>query len=408
MRRRLLLTTVGVSLAVLLLLAWPVFVVLRDAARAEAERRQDEAAQRVTRAFQTTLDAGALPPTDVLVRYVTLGDQLVVTGPDGAVRLRLADRPEGEVLTGTATTPGGVTVAIVSPDTVVQERVNRYVVALGSLVLVGAAAAAVLSWLTARRLARPFEQLSAAAARLGDGDFSAAVPTGSGVPEIDEIGQVLAASATRLDQLLSAERSFTGDASHQLRTGLTGIVLRLEMLARHPDDRVRAEADAALEQTRQLNDTIDELLTLARHGRAVQRVPFDLGRLVQAHVDDFRPRFERAGRTVSVTGATARVLGTPGFAGQVVDVLLDNALRHGSGPVTVHLERDAVTVADEGAGVAEELVTGLFRTPADPGAQHGRGLPLARRLAEADGGTVELAHKSPATFRYRLPLDHRS
>lgn len=408
MRRRLLLTTVGVSLTVLLLLAWPVFVVLRDAARAEADQRQDEEAQRIATTFQATFDAGALPPTDELVRYITLGDQLRVSGPDGTSWLQVADRPRGEVLTGTATTPGGVTVTIVSPDTVVQQRVSRYIVALGSLVLVGAAAAALLSWLAARRLARPFEQLSAAAARLGEGDFSATVPTDSGIREIDDVGQVLAASATRLDQLLSAERSFTGDASHQLRTGLTGIVLRLEMLARHPDPVVRAEADSALEQTRQLNDTIDELLALARHGRAIQRVPFDLGRLTQAHVDDLRARFERAGRSIAVTGTTARVLGTPGFAGQVVDLLLDNALRHGRGPVSVQLDRDAVTIADSGPGVPPEQVAGLFSAPTDPGAEHGRGLPLARRLAEADGGTVELMSASPAAFRYRLPVDHRS
>lgn len=407
MRRRLLLTTVGVSLTVLLLLAWPVFVVLRDAARAEADRRQDEVARRIATTYQAAFDAGNLPPTDELVRYVTLGDQLLVTGPDGAGWLRLGDRPRGEVLTGTATTPGGVRVTVVSPDTLVQERVSRYIAALGSLVLVGVAAAALLSWLAARRLARPFEQLSTAAARLGEGDFSATVPTGSGIREIDDIGQVLAASATRLDQLLSAERSFTGDASHQLRTGLTGIVLRLEMLARHADPDVRAEADSALEQTRQLNDTIDELLALARHGRAIHRVPFDLGRLTQAHVDDLRPRFERAGRTVAVTGATTRVLGTPGFAGQIVDLLLDNALRHGTGPIEVQLDRDAVTIANVGPGIPPDQVAGLFRAPVDPGAEHGRGLPLARRLAEADGGTVELVSASPAAFRYRLPVDHR-
>lgn len=145
MRRRLLLTTVGVSLTVLLLLAWPVFVVLRDAARAEADQRQDEVAQRIATSFRSTFDAGARPPTDELVRYVTLGDQLLVTGPDGTSWLRLGDRPSGEVLTGTATTPGGVTITVVSPDTVVQERVSRYVVALGSLVLVGVGAAALLS-----------------------------------------------------------------------------------------------------------------------------------------------------------------------------------------------------------------------------------------------------------------------
>lgn len=406
MRRRLLLTTVGVALGVLLAIAWPIFVVLRDAARDEAEQRQDDIAERIVTQFQEILDEGGVPPIDELVRYVPLGDQITIQEPDGTVRLETGDAPSGALLVGTATSLGGVRLTVRSPDIVVQERVGRYVVALGTLVLVGVAAAALFSWIAARRMARPFEQLSTAASRLGEGDFSAVVPRESGVREIDDIAHALAVSASRIDQMLAAERSFAGDASHQLRTGLTGLTLRLEMLARHPDAEVRAEADSALYQTTQLNDTIDGLLALARHGRTIHRVSFDLGRLVTAHVHDARQGFARAGRALAVSGESSRVLGTPGFAGQVVDVLLDNALRHGAGAVSVLLQRDAVVVRDEGREITASAAAELFLGPSDPGAEHGRGLALARRLAEADGGSIELVSASPTEFRYRLSVDH--
>ncbi len=128
------------------------------------------------------------------------------------------------------------------------------------------ASAALLAGVQARQLARPLERLARSAARVGDGDFSAAAPPPSGISEIDDISRALRLSANRVDRMLESERGFTADATHQLRTGLTGIAMRLELLERDQDPEVAAEATAALTQTHELNLTLDDLLTVARTG----------------------------------------------------------------------------------------------------------------------------------------------
>ena len=82
--------------------------------------------------------------------------------------------------------------------------------------------------------------------------------------------------------------------------------------------------------------------------------------------------------------------------------LIDNALRHGRGSVTLLLEDTSVTVIDQGPGLSDEQVKSVFEGPSDPGAMHGRGLPLARRLAQVDGGSVDVAVARPLRIRYRL------
>ena len=97
--------------------------------------------------------------------------------------------------------------------------------------------------------------------------------------------------------------------------------------------------------------------------------------------------------------------GTKGLAGQVIDILIDNALRHGAGTVTLLVEGPSVTVIDQGRGVPPERLSSLFDGPVDPSARHGRGLSLARRLAHVDGATLEVVGNFPLRIRYRLPLD---
>ena len=97
-----------------------------------------------------------------------------------------------------------------------------------------------------------------------------------------------------------------------------------------------------------------------------------------------------------------RVVGTKGLAGQVIDILIDNALRHGRGSVTLLVEDTSVTVIDQGLGLSDEQAKGVFEGPNDPSAPHGRGLPLARRLAQVDGGGVDIVAARPLRVRYRL------
>lgn len=278
-------------------------------------------------------------------------------------------------------------------------------VAMRMLVIALAAigAAALLAGVQARQLARPLERLARSASRLGDGDFSAAAPQPSGIDEIDEIARSLRLSANRVDRMLESERGFTGDATHQLRTGLTGIAMRLELLERSSDGCVAAEATAALAQTHELNTTLDELLAVARTGATKERTELDLSTLVDHQVADWQQRFAQQRRQLVVTtGVTQHVTATPGLVGQVLAVLLENSLRHGRGTVAILVQDSSVTVEDEGRGVPHDRVATLFTRPTDHAAAHGRGLALARRLAESDGGRLELVQPSPPVFRLTL------
>jgi signal transduction histidine kinase len=277
--------------------------------------------------------------------------------------------------------------------------VSRLVV----IALTAVGAAALLAGVQARQLARPLERLARSAARVGDGDFSAAAPPPSGIEEIDAIARSLRLSANRVDRMLDSERGFTADATHQLRTGLTGIAMRLELLERSSDGEVAAEAAAALAQTHELNTTLDELLNVARTGSTKERTVVDLTTLVDHQVADWQQRFaEKRRQVVVTTGITQPVLATPGLVGQVLNVLLENALRHGRGTVAILVQDSSVVIEDEGAGIGAERAATLFDRPTDHRSAHGRGLPLARRLAESDGGRLELVHGRSPVFRLTL------
>ena len=274
---------------------------------------------------------------------------------------------------------------------------------LAVIALTAIGAAALLAGVQARQLARPLERLARSASRVGDGDFSAAASPPSGIDEIDEIARSLRLSANRVDRMLESERGFTADATHQLRTGLTGIAMRLEVLERIGDSDTAAEAAAALAQTHELNVALDELLAVARTGTTKERTDLDLEDVVARQIADWQQRFEEQRRQIVVTtGPTERVLATPGLVGQVLNVVLENSLRHGRGTVAVLVQDTSVTIEDEGPGVPAERAATLFDRPMNHRAAHGRGLALARRLAESDGGRLELIAARPATFRLTL------
>jgi signal transduction histidine kinase len=265
-------------------------------------------------------------------------------------------------------------------------------------------AAAGLAAVQAHQLARPLERLAARAGRIGDGDFSTRPAVRTHISEIDDIGAALEASSHRVDTMLANERHFTADATHQLRTGITGIAMRFEILSMRPESDVVTEAKAGLVQTDQLNATIDELLEAARNRSTQERVPFDLTALVNHHAMEWQPRFGAVRRHLSVITASPAppVVGTMGLAGQVIDILIDNALRHGDGAVTLMIDGPSVVVIDQGKGMPLDRLRTVFDGPVDPAAKHGRGLALARRLAQVDGASLDVVGNQPLRIRFRL------
>lgn len=277
---------------------------------------------------------------------------------------------------------------------------------VGVAVLLVAAAAA--TW-TGRRLAVPFEALAGAARRLGLGDFSARAPR-SGLPEADDIADALDTTAERLGRAVQRGTAFTADASHQLRTPLTALRLHLEGLA---DDGADPEAvDAALLEADRLEHTIDELVALTR--LEASRDEVDVAEVVLERVDAWRVRAQQVGRELTVERVPTVPLRVRAAAvGQALQVLLDNALEHGRGPIEVRVgptlpdsaERGVqVCVLDRGPGFDPQEV--LPATARDRGAvpvRGGRGLVLARSLVEGEGGRLVVT-SSPSGTRACLVL----
>jgi signal transduction histidine kinase len=273
--------------------------------------------------------------------------------------------------------------------------------------VVALAATGLIARRQARRLALPLEQLSAAAARLGSGDFTVR-HSDAGIPEIDSVFASLEVTAQRLNEVLTRERAFSADASHQLRTPLAGLRLQLESGLEARDSDLRASVLASIESADRLERTIDDLLTLARdslHEGKLVPVAAELREIVGGRSAWFSSQQRDLIVTVQPVIAESRV--SAPVLRQIVAVLLDNAAQHGAGAVTV-TARDvgasalAVDVRDEGPGIDEDV--DLFRRRQSPDEGHGIGLALARRLAEAEGGRLSLTHPRPATFTLLLPL----
>jgi len=272
------------------------------------------------------------------------------------------------------------------------------------------ALAAWLAAVLAARTARPVEELAEAAGRLGAGDPR---PLGRryGVADLDQVADGLDSSARRLSSLLAADRELAVDASHQLRTPLTALSMRLEEMIAAADDPevVREEGSAALAQAERLADVVTQLLSPARRAIAASAELTGIDEIVQQQVVEWEPAFRRARRklvVIGVRGLQAHV--TPGGLAQVLATLLDNALMHGGGTVTIQTSQSArsvvIEVRDEGKGVPPDLVSRIFeRSVSGRPEGTGLGLALARTMAAADGGRVVLVKAKPATFAVFLP-----
>jgi signal transduction histidine kinase len=266
----------------------------------------------------------------------------------------------------------------------------------------------VVATLTARRLAEPLQHVAERAARLGAGDFRPDARR-HGVQELDKLAEALDASSSALAQLVTRERELVGDVSHQLRSRLTALHLRLEALAMHPDQETASEAGAALEQADRLAEVLAALLAAARAARASGAEPLDLSTELPTIVDEWRQRLRADGRMLRLKvpdGLLVRA--TPARLREAIGVLLDNALQHGDGAVTVTARSGdgtaVIEVSDNGTGVPDELIGHIFERGVSGHGSTGVGLALARALVDADGGRMRLATARPATFVIFLPV----
>ena len=271
-----------------------------------------------------------------------------------------------------------------------------------ALAVVALGAGVFVAMRSAARLVQPVTQLAERAERLGAGE-SRIQPLESGIAELDQVSQVLARSAQRLTRTMAAERDFASDASHQLRTPLTALLMRLEEIAVTDDlEVVQEEAGIAIAQVERLTKVVDDLMARTRRRSDEPAATVSLDSVIAALQREWQPAFEQARRSVRVHGERGLVVqATPVALSQVLSTLLENSLAHGRGTVDVHARRSGpsvvVEVSDQGEGVPASIAPHIFERSVTTSGT-GLGLALARDLAESNGGRLELVQAQPAIF----------
>ena len=412
MRRRIVRAILAVTAVALALFGLPLAVAIQRVYRDAEVIRLQRVATAATQAVDE--ESGGADPAELpriastrMALYDPAGRRVSGAGPAtadpatrGALRGRVSDATGGGRLI--AAVPVSRRERVVGAvraersDAVLARRVRRTRLVMCGIALAVLVLAAGLSLLLARRLVRPVEDLADAASRLGEGDFASRA-SGHGVPEIEAAAGALNDTAQRLGMMVERERAFSADASHQLRTPLTA--LRIDLEASLQAGATAPGVERALVQVDRIEDTVTTLLAAARDaGPGDQRI--DLGALANALGREWHGRLAAAGRPLRIVGPErpAVACGTPGAVRQAVDVLLDNAHRHGAGPVTVAVRESGsgvmLEVSDEGPGVAGDPEDAFARR-ATSATGHGVGLALARSLVVADGGRLVLQSAGP-------------
>ncbi len=424
MRKRIIRLTSAVTLAAILLFGVPLafgltrfFLVdqhrqLLDQARSVAVSVSGDAGLRQLPAFADNDPATRFTVYDTAGSAIS-GSTAQATPQSAGASAMVGTALKGQLATGTA--QGGYAVAVPVSDgntvvgavlgTVADGPVFTRIGITWASMLALAALALALTWLLGRRqadkLTQPLKTLAAAAERLGGGDFT--VHTSPvGIAEIDSVNRSINRTATRLQALLERERAYTADASHQLRTPLTGLRLQLEAALEAPGPDPRGAIKAALRTADRLEQTITDLLALARDPSRASDI-LDIPSLSATIHDRWHAPLATKGRPLRITaaGGLPNAAAAPAAVTQIVDVLVDNALRHGRGAVYVTfrsgIDSLAIDVSNEGPRITEAGAE-LFQRRGTGG--HGIGLAMAARLAAGQGGRLMLTAATPTFTAY--------
>lgn len=289
-----------------------------------------------------------------------------------------------------------------------QHAANAVAIVAGVIIVL---AATSLAWWAGKRALDPVVQMARTADGWSDDDLEQRFDLGPASSEIRELGHTLNALLAKVQGAILAEQRLTSELAHEIRTPLTAVQGTADLIAMRDDldDDLRQDVDDIVVASRQMSETVRGLLDLARAGTWSRvNATSDIAAVVAAAIeraaggDAVEVRDLPAGRVTLPTELAARVL-VP---------VIENATRiadHVTVAATRVGDRVRIEVADDGPGVAAEIVPRLFEPGVSGGGGSGLGLALARRIARSAGGDVELEPAglgAGATFAVWLPAEN--
>lgn len=296
-------------------------------------------------------------------------------------------------------------VLVARDDGSVDDRVSRFWLLLAAIAAGVLAVSTVISRQLARWAVGPLKALDDTAEEFGHGQLKVRAQTGDGPPEVVALAVTFNEMADRLDALVESQRRFVADASHQLRTPLTALRLRLENLDAEDTAAAAAAKQAALQETLRLSRLVDGLLALARaEGHRPQRERVDVAEVVAERHEAWGPLAAERGLDLQLdvaAGAGATALIVPGHLEQILDNLIDNALEATPAGRAVRLSAASngsmveVHVTDEGRGMTvhgRQHAFDAFWQGDESGAPNrtGLGLAIVEQLMRTNQGAVSL------------------
>ena len=439
MTRRLVLSYLAIALLVLTILEIPLGVVVARSERRNlvAELKHDALAlgaiaeetlaghqerdlQAVVRSYEQRTD-GRVLITDRRGRLVA--DSSVGGAPSGndystrpeirtalrgreAVGSRRSDTLDTDLtFVAVPISSGGTVIGAVRityTPTEMDARVRRIWLMLALIGLVVLAATAFVSTLIARSITRPLTKLERAATDLAAGDLTGRARIDDGPPEVRTLGETFDVMANRLEQLVGAQEAFVADASHQLRTPLQALRLRLENIQAGAGRKLQPELEAAMREVERLGSLVDGLLALARaEKQAPSPVDVDLASMLRERCEaweGFAAEQDVSLRTSEV--GSPRALATPGYLEQVLDNLISNAVDASPRGARIDLSSEPadgyveIHVTDHGRGMTHDerirATDRFWRADGSTPGGTGLGLSIAQRLVRIDGGDLDL------------------
>jgi signal transduction histidine kinase len=219
--------------------------------------------------------------------------------------------------------------------------------------------------------------------------------------------------ADRLERTVRAQREFVANASHQLRTPLTGMKLRLEgAIADASDEGVRRQLEAAEREVDRLAEIVNRLLEMSHDIEEGEPTRVDLLDVVQRALARWDERAKRVDVILVSTGDGGTAQGNPSDLDQIVDNLIDNAISYAPSEITIESGRHDglvfVAVRDHGPGIAQEelgrVTERFYRGRGSPAGGSGLGLAIAKDLAEKWGGTISVTNAAGGGARVEVRL----